>query len=286
MLTVFTPTFNRYEQLKCLYHSLVRQQVEDFEWLVIDDGSTDCTNILLRELSESAPFPIHYEYQKNGGKHRAYNRALAMAKGEWFVCIDSDDRLADGIMTFLLSRLQKENAQIVVAYKCNEHGELLSDSFPEEGILTSWYSLQFEQRCRGEFTLVFRTDYARRYPFPTFQDERFMTESVIYDRMARDQVVSVLPEIVTVCEYQPEGLSARTNAIMRDNPACFCLYYMQRIDLQSSFTARTIIAGKYWAFCLFAGQKRTPYTGEHPGVVRLAAPLGTVFWLYYKLFRF
>src|SRR5579872_2682653 len=89
LFTVFTPTYNRASTLPRVYESLKAQTFRGFEWLIVDDGSTDST----REIVEKwqAEFPIRYIYQRNQGKPAAYNRAVAEARGELFLFIDSDD---------------------------------------------------------------------------------------------------------------------------------------------------------------------------------------------------
>ena len=95
-ITVFTPTYNRAYILENLYRSLQRQSFTDFEWLVVDDGSSDGTKALFeRWQQEDNPFPIRYCYKENGGKCRAINYGLKLAQGELFFTVDSDDYLTD-----------------------------------------------------------------------------------------------------------------------------------------------------------------------------------------------
>ena len=64
-ITVFTPTYNRGYIIKSLYHSLQKQTFKDFEWIIVDDGSTDNTEQVVQEwLQEKNFFPIYY-YKKN-----------------------------------------------------------------------------------------------------------------------------------------------------------------------------------------------------------------------------
>lgn len=90
MLTIFTPTFNRAHTLPRLYESLLNQTDYNFEWLIVDDGSSDDTSNLI-ETFKDEKFPIRYIYQNNGGKHIASNVGLKAAKGDIFVVLDSDD---------------------------------------------------------------------------------------------------------------------------------------------------------------------------------------------------
>ena len=284
MITVFTPTYNRANKLELLFASLVKQSNTSFEWLVIDDGSSDGTPQLMTRLSEEACFPVRYYRQPNGGKHRAYNRALTLAAGDWFLCLDSDDRLSDDAVEILASFLQSCKRQIIVAYKQDADGRVLSDPFPADISNSSLYDLEFKFRRSGEYTLVFETVFARRFLFPVFEGETFMTEAVIYDRMLKSEA-ALLPMAITLCEYQQDGLTSNLDRLMRRDPAGFCLYFMQRIDLPESVFDRFITAGKYHAFCFFAGKNKTPYTGKHRILVVLAKPLGVAFRYYYKFFR-
>ena len=258
MITIFTPTYNRAEKLQRVYESLIAQTNYDFEWLIVDDGSLDNTESVAKGFNRSL-FRIVYEKKNNGGKHTAYNRALELAQGEYFFCVDSDDWLVEGAIEKILNFVRDREARFILSYKQDESGKRLSDSFPENIERISLFELNDEYHCGGEFSIIFCTDFAREYPFPVFEGERFVTESVVYDRMALVEEVSLLPQVVTICEYQEDGLSNNLNRVMKDNPAGYCLYFMQRIDLPQTLIQRMITAGKYHCFCIFAKKKRTLY---------------------------
>ena len=95
-ITVFTPTYNRGYIIENLYHSLQKQTFQDFEWIVIDDGSTDDTASQFEKYKlEENFFPIIYERVENGGKHRAINLGMKKARGDLFFIVDSDDYLTE-----------------------------------------------------------------------------------------------------------------------------------------------------------------------------------------------
>ena len=75
-LTIFTPTYNRAYCLERAYRSLCRQTCKDFEWLVIDDGSSDNTRKLIEAWKQEGIVPMRYIYQDNQGMHGAHNTAL------------------------------------------------------------------------------------------------------------------------------------------------------------------------------------------------------------------
>ncbi len=71
--TVFTPTFDRAHTLDRVYRSLCVQTFKEFEWVIVDDGSTDGTDDLVAGWQTENRFPISYEKQPNQGKHIAVN---------------------------------------------------------------------------------------------------------------------------------------------------------------------------------------------------------------------
>ncbi|MBQ4196459.1 MAG: glycosyltransferase family 2 protein, partial [Bacteroidales bacterium] len=94
-LTIFTPTFNRVHTLPLLYESLRIQTCKDFRWVIVDDGSTDRTSSVVEKWIEEKLVDIEYHFQENSGKMAAHNFAVDKSDTEWFMCLDSDDRLAD-----------------------------------------------------------------------------------------------------------------------------------------------------------------------------------------------
>lgn len=107
-LTVFTPTYNRAHTLPRTYESLCRQSNKDFEWLVIDDGSTDGTSALVEswqseQNADENGLKIRYIYKENGGLYTGYNTAYANIETELCVCIDSDDYMPDDAVEKILN---------------------------------------------------------------------------------------------------------------------------------------------------------------------------------------
>ena len=75
-ITVITPTYNRCNTLHRVYNSLISQTYKDFEWLVIDDGSTDDTKELIQNYIKQDKIDIRYYFQENQGKHMALSYAI------------------------------------------------------------------------------------------------------------------------------------------------------------------------------------------------------------------
>src|SRR5574341_530554 len=89
--TIFTPTFNRARFLPGLFDNLKAQTFKDFEWVIVDDGSTDDTQTIISHIARTAPFPVRYFWKENGGKHTAINTGVNVAEGYFFAVMDDDD---------------------------------------------------------------------------------------------------------------------------------------------------------------------------------------------------
>jgi glycosyltransferase involved in cell wall biosynthesis len=282
-LTIFTPTYNRAEKLNRVYESLKKQTCFDFEWLIVDDGSNDNTSEVVSEFLKNDFFPVQYIKQNNGGKHRAYNRGLKEANGNYFFCLDSDDFLDNDAVKDILELADGKNG--VISYKIDEKGNLLSNEISNLNCCMNFQELQSSFGSIGEVSIAFPTKIAKKYTFPEFDGEKFVTEAVVYDRLDLELKYHILPRVTTICEYQEDGLSNNLNKIMKANPASYCLYFMQRIDMQQKLKNKIIVAGKYNCFRIFAGSKRTEYDGNYKNIVILSKPIGVLFYIYYKIFR-
>ena len=281
-VSIIVPVYNAEKYLQKCVDSILSQTLTDLQVILVDDGSTDNTENTVSMFS-SAYFSIRYVKKKNGGKHTAYNLALEHAMGTYLLCVDSDDFLTPDAIEVLREAASPDCG--ICAYKATVDGIALSSEFPAEVKETTAFGLYSDLNCCGEYTFVYPVHIARKAPFPVFAGESFVTESVVYDRLDKLCKVSLLPKVITICEYQPDGLSARATELMKRNPAGYCLYFMQRIDLVGSLTARLLMAGKYQCFGIMAQKTRTAYCGKHQLLTAVSFPLGLLFLLYYKLFR-
>lgn len=284
MITIFTPTYNRAKTIHRTYESLCRQTCRDFEWLVVDDGSTDNTEALFLQWQQETSFPIRYIKKANGGKYRAYNVGLREAKGEFFFCVDSDDWLphysVERIMTYRDQLKHDPKLAGITALKEYPDYKLIGRAYTTGLGLHSLYTLETMGEG-GERSLVFKTTIAQQYPFPEINDEKFMTESVVYDRMEQYQFI-VSNDILTTCEYQQDGLSSDVRGLMLRNPSTYKLYFAQRIDLTPSLKERFTLALRYHAFRKICSHHYFQYSGPHKVLVTFASLFTPLMVYYYK----
>ncbi len=238
-ITVFTPTYNRAYIIETLYRSLQRQTYTDFEWLVVDDGSADNTEDLFATWQqESNPFPIRYYKQENGGKCRAINRGLEMAQGELFFTVDSDDYLTDDALAkvaFWDAELPNKNQYCGFVGNRGttptETPNRLFDGGYLDGTALDRYTLRKGEQglVDGERAYVFYTDVHRKYPYPEFPGEKFLTEAVTWDLMAYEGYkLRFYNDIIWVWEYKPDGLTKAGFKVFQDNPQGTGLFFRQK----------------------------------------------------------
>lgn len=282
-LTIFTPTYNRAQLLPRLFKSIKNQTCRDFEWLIVDDGSADDTRSVVEDFKKSSCVNIRYIYQENSGKPTAFNNAVKNACGELFFCVDSDDMLAENAVELLLNEWKRGGEGIcgILGLKADMCGNLLCGRIPSGLSVSSMYRLVGRYGCRGEFSLAFKTEILLKNPFPIVCGEKFITECVLYDSLDKKYEMLLLDRVLTICEYQSEGLSANPYAVQVKNPTGYKIYYAARIDMADSFSERLGYALRYSAFSSLAGTRLYGYCGKHRLLVNLLKPFGLFAGLYY-----
>lgn len=219
LITVFTPTYNRINELERLYLSLISQSDFRFEWVIVDDGSTDDTENVVTSWLEMSPFPIRYIKQSNSGKHVAHNRGAATASGEYFICVDSDDWLEPNAVDTILRDTTALDT---------EEGLLYPKLFAQQTALDTWFpdgvdkielaDMRMKYGLVIETAIVFNTDVLRRHPFPVVQGERFMPEGSAYYDFVAPELFLVRNEPFYRCEYLDEGLTRNIWKNWLNNP--------------------------------------------------------------------
>ncbi|PTJ27047.1 glycosyltransferase family 2 protein, partial [Staphylococcus simulans] len=131
MLTVFTPTFNRAHTLGRVYESLRKQSNYNFEWVIVDDGSTDETELLVNQFEEDL-FTIRYFKIKNSGKHVATNVGIKAARGDLFTCLDSDDWFYPDAVDYFLNFFESNvDVECLITLDTFEDGTIVGEKLPD-----------------------------------------------------------------------------------------------------------------------------------------------------------
>lgn len=208
VLTFFTSTFNRKDTIGRTYDSLLNVRCPKydgkkvtFEWIIVDDGSTDGTSELCKKWCEENKLPIRYYRQENQGKHVAMNFAMQNALGEYWLTIDSDDTiLPDALETYFAewNLIKKDNTFCAVTARCkDENGKIVGDLLPKTPLDVSAIDLRLKYRIKGEMLEMFKVDILKQYKFPTYDTRmRFCPENIVWFEMAKNYKMRVIDKAV------------------------------------------------------------------------------------------
>lgn len=189
-VTILTPTFNRERVLPELYQSLKDQTSKVFEWLIVDDGSSDHTQDIVKKWIAENKIDIRYLYKENGGKHTALNFAIKQIESELTFIVDSDDILTpDAVETILRYHKKYQDEKNLCGYaflRAFPDGKISGKEFAQDEKIASY----IEVRINSDDTMadkaeVFKTACLKEFPFPEYPGERFLAEDVVWVRMAR-----------------------------------------------------------------------------------------------------
>ena len=185
IFTIFTPTYNRAHTIQRVYNSLISQTFKNFEWLIVDDGSTDTTHELVKNWQNDAPFPIRYYYQENSGMLLSVRMGVQLANGELFLKADSDDSFKPETLKVFYeswlcipSRARHEFAGVTCLVE-NEQGEIIGDIFPEDNFDSTRADISYRHKIRGEKWGFHRVDVMAEYPVPEEIGQHFAMGLII-----------------------------------------------------------------------------------------------------------
>jgi len=246
MITVLTPTYNRAYTLERLYKSLLLQAIP-FEWLIIDDGSTDGTKDLIATFQKDTPFLIRYVYQENSGKHVAINTGVSETRGDFVFIVDSDDALTHDalVLVFHAGNLLTQNEVGICFRRAYFNGTFIGNkkSFMVPLVLSPTDASNLFQ---GDLAYVFRTSALLSHPFPVIKGEKFVPELLIWNAIGDEGKIFYYPnQAIYVCEYLEDGYSANFKQNLRNNPKGFALFYQDQFFREKTFIRKIKCAVRY-----------------------------------------
>lgn len=284
-LTVFTPAYNRAHTLPRTYQSLCRQTCKDFEWLIVDDGSSDNTRELIEGWIKENIIPIRYIYQKNQGMHGAHNTAYRNIKTELNTCIDSDDYMPDDAVEKIISFWEEKGSDKyagIIGLDSDIEGKLIGTTFPQNMVSTTLGDF-YARGGRGDKKLVYRTDVIKKYPeYPIFEGEKYVSLGYKYQLIDQDYELLILNEVLVNVEYQPDGSSMNMFRQYIRNPKGFSFIRKTSMQLAPTSKRRFVEAIHYVADSMLAKNKNFILESPRRALTICAIPLGILFYGYIR----
>lgn len=240
-VTVITPAYNRAEHLKHLYKSLKTQTVSDFQWLIVDDGSTDQTGQTVQAFREEEAIFIRYlKREVSGGKHRALNMGIPTIETELTFIVDSDDYLPNDAIETILSYHEKyKGVEGLCGYsflRCYPDGSVNTAYFKKDEEISNYRDVRINGGIGGDKAEVFYTRILQQFPFPEYEGEKFLPEDLVWMQMSGPYQMVHINRCIYIGEYlehgltrtgramkiySPRGMMQRSAVYLNDDGVCF-----------------------------------------------------------------
>lgn len=222
LITIITPTYNRSNFLLDVYKSLLKQKKKNFEWLIVDDGSTDDTKEVVNKIKNEDKIKIKYLYKKNGGKHTALNIAFKELKTKLAIILDSDDTLtidaSEQIEKYYLKYQNENNICGFCFLKGFSVNESVTVKFPDDEIIANYNEYIINKNIKGDKCEVFYSDILKLYSFEEYDGEKFLAEGYLWSNMADKYDMVFINSIIYLCEYLEGGLTKSGKKLRLSNP--------------------------------------------------------------------
>lgn len=285
-LSIITPTYNRANLLSACHTSLCCQTDFDFEWIIIDDGSTDDTEAVVQSF-KTDKFPVIYRKKANGGKHTALNTAHDLIHGKYVLLLDSDDTLTPDAVASVKTEWGKWGDNKAVGIVTFLKGSSTADP---NCIVHDWQTpvdiIRYRRTCihSNDCCEVIRTELFKKYPFPVFDGERFLAEGALWGRVSRDCKCVYVNHVIYLCEYLDGGLTKSGRGMRIRNPQGG-MFHANVYLVKKNFLKKRIKNGLlYTCYGFFAGKTpREMASGcQSKSIMWLCLPFG---WLLYRMWK-
>lgn len=278
--TVFTPSYNRGYILPKLYQSLKGQSFQDFEWLIVDDGSTDNTERLVAQWNtEVRPFPIRYVKKENGGKPRAINTGVQLAQGTYFFMVDSDDFLySDALEKMHRWCIEvQDNPKFIGAgaAKGLPDGSYVKGSAPyvnEEGYVDATNLERAKYNLNADMCEAYKTEIFQKYPMAEWPGENFAPEQIALNEIALDgYLLRWHADIIYCCDYLEDGLTKGSRKLEKRNPMGYAMMYNHMLKYPEYGIKRKLFCACQMVAMSFYGGKMSYLTKSNNKAMTILA---------------
>jgi glycosyltransferase involved in cell wall biosynthesis len=289
--TVFTPTYNRAHTLPRVFDSLKQQTLTDFEWLIVDDGSTDNTASIVEKYKEIATFPIRYFYQPNQGKHIAFNKGVREASGVFFLTFDSDDACIPTALALYQQHWEaiedKTNFCGVTARCLDQNGRPLSKKYLPPILDVNSLDLRYKYGISEEMWGFTRTDILREFPFPEDIKNSWVPENIVWSEVGRRYKTRFIDVPIRIYyTNEAHGSVVTANRVSRKtNDAGRIMYYAYAInhELHYFFDAPILVSKLFIQYIRVSLKEKIPIRSQ---IKKIKKPVGKAFYFLFFVIGF
>lgn len=285
-LSIVTPVYNRADLLRNCWESLAAQTDKDFEWIVVDDGSSDGSADTVKSLPD-AGFPVILVEKQNGGKHTALNASHDHIQGAYVLILDSDDRLVETAVAQVRAGWAQYASQDHIGMVTFLKGRAVDDPScvaDDEGVPVD--IMRYQRRCihSSDCCEVLRAELYTKYPFPVFEGERFLSEGALWNRVSFTHQCVYINSVIYLAEYLEGGLTKSGRSLRIRNPRGGMFTANLNMNRKNFFKRRIKNGLLYTCYGFFAGMTPAEMTKycDSQILMCLCLPAGWMLYRYWK----
>lgn len=287
-LTILTPTYNRAYTLSKLYESLLIQTNKNFIWMVIDDGSTDYTKKLIQKYIKEDKIDIIYIFQENGGKHTAINTGIKEIMTDATFIVDSDDVLTDDAVETIFSHwptVEEKKLVNISFLRGYTSSEVIGEKFEKNYEINNLIDIRYNQNITGDKAEVVNTKILKEMLFPIIENEKFMSEGILWKGIAKKGDSLFINKIIYITEYLEDGYTSSGRMLLINNPLGAMLNAKMAMTDEFILKVRLRNVLLYIAYGYVAHKSRKEIVQEssQKTLVQSLLPFG---WMLYRYWKF
>lgn len=284
LITVFTPTYNRAFCLPEVYDSLLRQSNQNFEWVIVDDGSSDNTPELVKEWMNENRIKINYLRQENKGMLGAHNAAHSVINTKLCVCVDSDDSMPSDGIKIILEFWEKYKNDLSIAgfvgLDAYKDGKVIGEEFEKSGLNVSYREVT---KIPGDKKYVYKTSVLKEFgPYPEIKNEKFPAQGYLYRKIDKKYKLITINKVLCIVEYLPDGNSFNKLGSYIKNPIGFMMHRLLLMEMAEDYQEKFRNAIHFVSSSIIANKKKEILTNKYWKTTILAIPFGVLLFFYIK----
>lgn len=210
MISVIIPLYNKEQIIEKCIQSVLTQDYDDFEVVIVNDGSTDRSAEIVKRIDDSR---IRLIEQENGGPSKARNTGVKNAKGDWIVFLDADDEFLPGALSVFYALIEKKTFADFLScsyYVRTADGNKIPHKMKDERVKNNFKAAYFYRFHTRTGIAVYRRQLVLDNPF----DERIrrFEDFDVWYRMYRTANIYTSSEFVLIENQEyGEASNSRTN---------------------------------------------------------------------------
>lgn len=288
--SIVIPTYNRAQSLENLLLSIAKQQTEEIEIIIIDDGSTDNTSELVASWKKKSQIPISYWPQKNAGRVRALNVGFKKVSGELTIIMDDDDVFTKDALQELWSswsaipKTEKQEYCGITGLVANKSGIIIGSSYPADNFSSDFFSIRFHHKVTGDKKEAISSRLLKNYQFPIFPKEKRCPTSILWYMLAKSYKTLFINKVLVIKNYRKDGLTQNILDVRIKSLFTTIHYYRYLIESfpTASFWVRLKFSINYYRFNKHAKQTRRNHNNHDFNNLPLnIISLGKIFGFFY-----